>query len=94
MQKIGRRRSINSYDPFLGIWIAITRQPRWIDKTLCPKQRISREQAIRLYTINNAYLTFQEHEKGSLEPGKLADFVIIEKGHLGMSARRLSRTPR
>ena len=79
MQKIGRRRSINSYDPFLGIWIAMTRQPRWIDMPLHPEQRLSREQAIRLYTINNAYITFQEHEKGSLEPGKLADFVIIGK---------------
>ena len=79
MQKLGRRRSINSYDPFLGIWIAMTRRPRWVDKTFQPGQRLSRQEAIRLYTINNDYLTFQEHEKGSLEPGKLADFVVLGK---------------
>jgi hypothetical protein len=46
---------------------------------LHPEQRISREQAIRLYTINNAYLTFEEKEKGSLEPGKLADFIVLDR---------------
>jgi len=79
MQKIGSLRSINPYNPFLGMWITLTRQPRWIDQPLHPEQRISREQAIRLYTINNAYLTFEEKEKGSLEKGKLADFIVLDK---------------
>jgi len=79
MQKIGSLRSINPYNPFLGMWITLARQPRWTDRPLHPEQRISREQAIRLYTINNAYLTFEENEKGSLEKGKLADFVVLDK---------------
>jgi predicted amidohydrolase YtcJ len=79
MQKIGSLRSINQYNPFLGMWITLTRQPRWTDQPLHPEQRITREQAIRLYTVNNAYLTFEEKEKGSLEKGKLADFVILKK---------------
>jgi predicted amidohydrolase YtcJ len=79
MQKIGRRRGINSYDPFLGIWTTLVRQPRWTDQPLHPEQAITREEAIRFYTINNAYLTFEEKEKGSLEKGKLADFVVLDK---------------
>lgn len=79
MQKIGSLRSINPYNPFLGMWITLTRQPRWTDQPLHPEQRISREQAIRLYTINNAYLTFEEKEKGSLEKGKLADFIVLDR---------------
>ncbi len=79
MQKIGSFRSINPYNPFLGMWITVTRQPRWTDQPLHPEQRISREQAIRLYTINNAYLTFEENQKGSLEKGKLADFIVLDR---------------
>jgi len=79
MQKIGSLRSINPYNPFLGMWITLTRQPRWTDQPLHPEQRISREQAIRLYTINNAYLTFEEKEKGSLEAGKLADLIVLDR---------------
>jgi predicted amidohydrolase YtcJ len=79
MQKIGSLRSINPYNPFLGMWIALTRQPRWTEQPLHPEQRITREQTIRLYTNNNAYLTFEEKEKGSLEKGKLADFIVLNK---------------
>jgi predicted amidohydrolase YtcJ len=79
MQKIGRRRSINTYDPFLGMWATLVRMPRWSDKPLHPEQCITRPQAIQLYTIHGAYLTFQEKEKGSLEKGKLADLIVLDK---------------
>ena len=79
MQKIGSFRSINQYNPFLGMWITLTRQPRWTDQPLHPEQRLTREQAIRFYTINNAYLTFEENSKGSLEKGKLADFIVLDR---------------
>ena len=82
MQKIGSFRSINQYNPFLGMWITLTRQPRWTDQALHPEQRLTREQAIRFYTINNAYLTFEENQKGSLEKGKLADFIVLDKNIL------------
>ncbi len=79
MQKIGSLRSVNPYNPFLGMWTALTRQPRWMDGVLHEEQTITREQAIRLYTINNAYITFEEKEKGSLEAGKLADFIVLDR---------------
>jgi predicted amidohydrolase YtcJ len=79
MQKIGGKRSINPYNPFLGMWIALNRVPKGAAEPLHPEQRISREEAIRLYTINNAWLTFEEREKGSLEPGKLADLIVLKQ---------------
>lgn len=79
MQKIGSLRSINPYNPFLGMWVTLTRRARWLGEPLHPEQAITREQAIRFYTINNAYLTFEEKEKGSLEPGKLADFIVLDR---------------
>jgi predicted amidohydrolase YtcJ len=77
MQKIGSLRSVNPYNPFLGMWITLARQPRRTDQPLHVEQAITREQALRLYTINNAFLTFEEKQKGSLEAGKLADFVVL-----------------
>ncbi|MFB3828320.1 MAG: amidohydrolase [Bryobacteraceae bacterium] len=79
MQKIGSLRSNNPYNPFLGMWVTLTRKPRWTERPLHAEQAITREQAIRLYTMNNAWLTFEEKEKGSLEPGKLADLIVIDR---------------
>ena len=78
MQKIGSLRSINPYNPFLGMWTAITRRARWYDGRLHPEEALSREQAIRLYTRNNAYILFLDDQVGSLEPGKLADLVVLD----------------
>ena len=79
MQKIGSLRSINPYDPWLGIWVTLTRRARWHDKPLHPEESLSREQAIRFYTINNAKIMFLDDRAGSLEAGKLADFVVIDR---------------
>lgn len=79
MQKIGSLRSVNPYNPFLGMWATVVRMPRGMDKAFHSEQLISRYEAIRLYTINNAYLTFEEKEKGSIETGKLADFIIVDR---------------
>jgi predicted amidohydrolase YtcJ len=47
------------------MWTAIAREPRWMEGALHTEQSLRREEAIRFYTINNAYLTFEEKEKGS-----------------------------
>ena len=79
MQKIGSLRSINPYNPFLAMWTTIARRPRGAEAPLHPEQSLTREQAIRFYTINNAFLTFEEAHKGSLESGKLADFIVLDR---------------
>jgi predicted amidohydrolase YtcJ len=79
MQKVGSLRSINPYNPFLGMWTAITRKSKAYDRPLHPEEALSREQAIRFYTHNNAVLTFREAEIGSLEPGKRADFIVLDR---------------
>ncbi len=83
--------STNPWNPWLGMWIAITRQTErgGVDK---PEQCLSREQALRLYTINNAYLNFEERKKGSLEPGKLADLIMIDRDVLTCPVDEIKRT--
>ena len=78
MQKLGPRRSINPYDPFLGIATAVTRQARWTSGPPYPNQALTREQAVQMYTTNNAWLLFKEHQIGSLEAGKFADFIVVD----------------
>ena len=92
MQKIGARRAINSYDPFLGMATAVTRKARWYDRPLHPEQALTREQAIRLYTTGNAGLLFKEHQIGSLEPGKLADFIVIDTDVLTCPPEQIEKT--
>jgi predicted amidohydrolase YtcJ len=79
MQKIGGLRSVNPYNPFLGMWVAITRKAKGYEGQLHPEQALTREQAIRFYTRNNAYILFREREIGSLEPGKQADLVVLDR---------------
>jgi predicted amidohydrolase YtcJ len=92
MQKIGARRAINAYDPFLGMATAVTRKARWYEGSLHPEQALTREQAIRLYTMNNAYLLFKEHQVGSLEAEKLADFIVIDRDLLTCPAEQIAET--
>ena len=79
MQKIGPLRSVNPYDPFLGMWITLTRKAKWLDQPIHPEQALNREEMIRYYTINNAWLMRAEDQIGSLEPGKRADFIILDR---------------
>jgi predicted amidohydrolase YtcJ len=92
MQKVGSLRSNNPYNPFLGIATAVTRRARWYDGVLHPEQALSREQAIRFYTINNARLLFQEERTGSLEPGKLADLIVIDRDLLNCPENEIVTT--
>ncbi|MDW8310167.1 MAG: amidohydrolase [Verrucomicrobiales bacterium] len=71
-------QSTNPWNPWLGMWIALTRQTER-GGVLNPDERLSREQAIRLYTLNGAWLTFEDARKGSLEPGKLADLILVDR---------------
>lgn len=82
MQKIGGLRSINPYNPFLGMWVAITRKALDYEGRMHAEHGLTRMQAIRFYTMNNAQLMFLENETGSLESGKLADLIELDRNIL------------
>jgi predicted amidohydrolase YtcJ len=58
-----------------------------------PDQKISRKEALQVETINNAYLTFEERIKGSIEPGKLADLVVLPEDILTCLEKRIEQMP-
>ena len=78
MIKLDAMEATNPWNPWLGMWITLARVTERGD-VLMPEERLSREQAVRLYTVNNAYLNHEEREKGSLEIGKLADLIVIDR---------------
>jgi predicted amidohydrolase YtcJ len=92
MQKIGSLRSINPYNPFLGMWITVTRRAKGYQGQLHPEEALTRAQAIRFYTINNARLMFLEDRIGSLEPGKQADFIVIDRDLLACPEDAIGET--
>ena len=78
-------------NPLFGLYAAVTRQTisgepasGWF-----PEQRISMEHAIRAYTYNTAYANFEEKTKGSIEPGKWADLVVLNKNLLSVPPREI-----
>lgn len=64
-------------DPMEGLYGAVTRKDRNTGEECGPCQKITMLEAIRMYTYNGAYASFEEDIKGSLEVGKLADMVVL-----------------
>jgi predicted amidohydrolase YtcJ len=92
MQKIGSLRSVNPYNPFLGMATAITRKAKQYTGALHPEEALTREQAIRFYTINNARILGCEEKLGSLQPGKLADLIVLDRDLLTCPVEKVAAT--
>ena len=82
---------VTSLNPLLGIYSAVTRETAdgrypngWI-----PEEKISVEEAIKCYTINGAYASYEESIKGSIEAGKLADMVILSDDILTIESEKI-----
>ena len=69
---------VEDIDPLAGFYASVVRQTAAGDDFF-PAQRMTRAEALRSYTVNNAFAAFEERWKGSLETGKLADIVVLDR---------------
>lgn len=69
---------VEQIDPIASWYASVSRMTRE-GKRFVPEQAMTREEALRSYTINNAYASFEEDIKGSLTPGKFADIVVLSQ---------------
>jgi predicted amidohydrolase YtcJ len=75
--------------PWWGVWAAVVRRELTTGEILAPQERLSVLEALTLYTRNGAYAGFEEKSKGSLEPGKFADFIVVDRDVLTVSNEEL-----
>ena len=80
---------VTPISPWWGIWAAVVRREMKSGQILAPEERITVRQALQMYTLNGAYAGFEEKTKGSLEVGKLADFVVLDRNLLEIPADEL-----
>lgn len=79
---------ITFINPLLGIHMAVNRMTQTGQK-ISQEEKISVEEAIRMYTYNGAYASFEENIKGSLEVDKLADLVVLSENILECSKEKI-----
>jgi predicted amidohydrolase YtcJ len=82
------------FDPVIGMQLGITRSEIGIDpeEVLWPEERTSLEEMITTFTFNGAYANFLDEHTGSLEVGKMADIVVLERDLLEIPATEIAET--
>ncbi|HUU28280.1 MAG TPA: amidohydrolase [archaeon] len=85
---------VESMDPMDGLWAAVTRQDRTKEgrEGWFPEERLTVEEALELYTLGSAYASFEENIKGSIQPGKLADLVVLSNNLLEIPENEIRET--
>ncbi len=82
---------VESIDPIASYYSSVTRMT-YTGEVFHPEQAMSRLEALKSYTINNAYAAFEENIKGSLTPGKLADIVVLSQNILMVEEANIPET--
>jgi hypothetical protein len=80
---------VTPLSPWFGLWAAVVRKEMMTGEVLAPEERLTVAQALRLYTYNGAYASFEEKDMGTIEAGKLANFVVIDRDLLTVPADQI-----
>jgi predicted amidohydrolase YtcJ len=83
----------DSGNPLLNFYAAVTRKsPFGVPQEWYGRQKITREEALRMLTFNAAFAAFEEDKKGSLEAGKLADLVVLSQDIMTIDEEQILNT--
>lgn len=83
---------VEDVDPLASYYATVTRKRPDSGMEFFPEQAMTREEGIYSYTMANAYAAFEENDKGSLSPGKLADIVVLSNNLLSCSEAEIMET--
>jgi predicted amidohydrolase YtcJ len=85
-----KNTAVNAFNPFFNMWASITRRTRE-GQVVYPQERITRQEALKMWTIWAAWIQFGEKTRGSIEPGKFADLVVIDRDYLACAEDDIRR---
>jgi predicted amidohydrolase YtcJ len=71
------------YNPFIGLYSLVTRKS-WKGTLIAPQEAVTRAEALYAYTVAGAWLTREEHFKGPLAPGNLADIAVLDRDYFAV----------
>jgi predicted amidohydrolase YtcJ len=78
---------VNQYKPFTTLWFAVT--GKMLGGQVVNRQTITREEALIAHTRSNSYFVMRENDLGSIQPGKLADLVVMDRDYLTVPADQI-----
>jgi len=91
---LGTDFPIENVNPFLTFYAAVARQDleNYPEGGFNPDEKLSREETLKGMTIWAAYANFEDKEKGSLEPGKFADFILLDQDPMEVELNKIPTT--
>jgi predicted amidohydrolase YtcJ len=82
---------VASYNPWISLYWMVTGRTVGGTQLASPENRLSREEALRLYTVGTAWFSGEEEVKGRIAPGQLADFAILSADYMTVPEEQIRR---
>jgi predicted amidohydrolase YtcJ len=80
---------VTPISPWYGLYAAVERRAIGTGQVIAPQERLDVLKALEMFTRNPAYIGFEENKKGSIEAGRLADFIVIDRDVLSVASAEL-----
>jgi len=80
---------VTPLSPWWGIWAAVERKEYQTGEVLAPSERVDVKTALKWYTAGGAYAGFEEKDKSMLAPGRLADFIVLDRDPMTVPSAEL-----